>query len=297
MATRLKKIKVNEVSLVSRPAIAKEFLLFKSEDGSQEEPVMVEEIQKEEQPVEEVAKAEPEPVLEQAIDTMKEAEDVEKGKDKKSKDKPKPVKKEEAEPEIEKAKMEACKECKKMYPVEKLEDGVCKGCAKPVKKEEEPLSKEAELAKQLEEERVQKEALMKEIEDLKKQAFLAKEAEITKEYIEKASIDMKHVPNVSAAVFGPVLKHAAEKLEKGDFDAIYGALKAANDYIKSNSVLTKELGVGGEDLSAAPHEQLEAIAKSLQDKDSSLTHAKAYQLACEKNPQIYAEHVRNARRG
>jgi hypothetical protein len=94
-----------------------------------------------------------------------------------------------------------------------------------------------------------------------------------------------------------VLKHAAEKLEKGDFDAIYGALKAANDYIKSNSVLTKELGVGGEDLSAAPAEQLDAIAKSYVQKDTSLTYAKAYQLACEKNPQIYAEHVRNARRG
>ena len=256
MATRLKKIKVNEVSLVTRPAIAKEFLLYKSEDGAQEAPVVTEEIIKEEQPITE-APAEivkEEPVVEVA--------EVEKGKDKKEK-KPKPVKKEE-EPVVE---------------------------AVP-----EVVTKEMELAKQLEESLVQKEALMKELDELKKSAEIAKEAEITKEYIAKAAVDMKFVPTVSAANFGPVLRAASKKLEKSEFDAIYTALKAANEFIGKNSQLTKELGVGGEDLSSEPAAQLDAIAKSLQEKDGSITYAKAYTLACEKNPQIYAQHVRDARR-
>ena len=253
MATRLKKIKVNEVSLVTRPAIAKEFMLFKSEDGAQEAPVVTEDIIKEEQPITEAPSeiVKEEPVVEVA--------EVEKGK-KGKKEPKKPVEK-EAEPVVE-----------------------------------EPVSKEMELAKQLEESRIQKEALMKELEEFKKQAEVMKEAEITKEFIEKAAVDMKHVPTVSAANFGPVLKAASKKLEKSEFDAIYTALKAANEFIGKNSQLTKELGVGGEDLSSEPAAQLDAIAKSLQEKDGSITYAKAYTLACEKNPQIYAQHVRNARR-
>jgi hypothetical protein len=258
MATRLKKIKVNEVSLVTRPAIAKEFLLYKSEDGAQEAPVVSEEIIKEEQPITEAPSeiVKEEPVVEVA--------EVEKGKKEK---KPKPVKKEE-EPVAE----------------------------EPVVEKAEVITKEMELEKQLEESRIQKEALMKELEEFKKQAEIMKEAEITKEYIAKAAVDMKFVPTVSAANFGPVLKAASKKLEKSEFDAIYTALKAANEFIGKNSQLTKELGVGGEDLSGEPAAQLDALAKQLVQKDTSITYAKAYTLACEQHPEIYAQHVRNARR-
>jgi hypothetical protein len=276
MATKLTKMKIKEVSLVSRPAIAKEFLLYKSEDGATEEPIMVEgEIIKTETAAE-VVKAE--------------AEDIEKGKKKDGK-KPKPVEKGTAQP--------VCASCGEVH-VEK-EGDLCKECAaaaskKEVKKEEEPVTKEMELSKALEDMKVQKEALAKELEEIKKQAEIMKEAEITKEFIAKASADMKFVPTVSPAQFGPVLKAASKKLEKGEFDAIYGALKAANEYIGKNSMLTKELGVNGEDLSGEPAAQLDAIAKSMVQKDSSITYAKAYTLACEQHPEIYAQHVRNARR-
>jgi hypothetical protein len=254
MAQRLKKIKVNEVSLVTRPAIAKEFLLYKSEDGAQEAPVMVEEIIKEEQPITE---APSEIVKEEPVIT----DEVEKGKKNKKEPKPKDGVKKEEEPVVEA-----------------------------------PISKEMELAKQLEDERVQKEALIKELDELKKQAEVMKEAEITKEYIAKAAVDMKFVPTVSAAQFGPVLKAAAKKLEKSEFDAIYTALKAANEFIGKNNQLAKELGVGGEDLSGEPAAQLDALAKQMVQKDTSITYAKAYTLACEQHPDIYAQHVRDARR-
>jgi hypothetical protein len=261
MATKLSKMKIREVSLVSRPAIAKEFLLYKSMDG---ETMENEEIIKAETP-EEIVKTE--------------TEEVEKGKkgDKKPKE-PKPVKKEETESEVEK-KEPMCKECGKVHK----EGEACEG---KVKKSAEDIVKELEI---------EKAAMAAKIAELEKAAYDAKQTEITKEFIAKADKELKHVPQVIPSKFGPVLKAASEKLAKEEYDAIYAALIGAEAIIKASS-LTKELGVGGEDLSAEPAAQLEAIAKSIQDKDSSLTHAKAYQLACEKNPQIYAEHVRSTRR-
>jgi hypothetical protein len=276
MATKLKKIKVNEVSLVTKPAIAKEFLLFKSEDGASEVPVMTEEIEKTEEPmVEEAAPVEPEitkaeePAEEHAIDTQK------------------------AEEKVEKVK---CPECGQEIDEEEargMKKGeACKACAgkKGVKKEMEDISKA------LEQERIEKAALVARVEELEKAANEAKQAEITKAYIEKAAVDLKHVPGVTAQTIGPILKSAADKLEKSEFETLYEALKAASAFIKTNSRLTKELGVGGEDLSADPAAQLAAIAKSIVQKDTKITYAKAYSIACDQNPQLYAQHVRQARR-
>ena len=270
MATRLTKMKIKEVSLVSRPAIAKEFLLYKSEDGAQEEPVMVEEI---------IAKETAEEVV------RSEVEDVEKGKkDGKKPKEPKPVKKEESETEVEK-KEPMCKECGKEKVAK--EGDVCKACAeKPVKKSAEDIVKELEI---------EKAAMASKIAELEKAAFDAKQTEITKEYIAKADKELKHVPTVVPTKFGPVLKAASEKLTKEEYDAIYTALIGAEAIIKSGMNF-RELGVGGEDLSADPHHQLEAIAKGIQGKEPALSSAQAYAKACEQNPQIYAEHVRNARR-
>lgn len=287
MATRLKKIKVDEVSLVTKPAIAKEFLLYKSEEGVAEVPIVTEEIVKTEEPiVETAAPAEPEittkaaepvetpvvevPPVEHAIDTQK-AE----------------------EPVIEKqVKCPTCGQVVEEEEAKKMKEGEsCKACRekKGVKKEVD------EIAKALEQERIEKAALVARIEELEKAANEAKQAEITKAYIEKAAVDLKHVPGVSAQIIGPILKSAADKLEKSEFETLYEALKAASAFIKANSRLTKELGVGGEDLSADPAAQLDAIAKSYVQKDTKLTYAKAYSLACDNNPQLYAQHVREAR--
>lgn len=271
MATKLTKMKIKEVSLVSKPAIAKEFLLYKSMDG---ENMVEEEIVKAET-AEEIVKAD--------------SEEVEKGKkDGKKPKEPKPVKKED-EAEVEK-KEPMCKECGK-EPVEK-EGEVCKACAGKVKKEEEPVSKEAEIIKSLE---IEKAALAAKVAELEKAAYDAKQTEITKEFIAKADKELRHVPQVVPSKFGPVLKAASEKLTKEEYDAIYAALTGAEAVIKSG-VAFKELGVSGEDLSAEPAAQLDAIAKNIQAKNVELSYAQAFSKACDLNPQIYAEHVRNARR-
>jgi hypothetical protein len=271
MATRLKKVKVNEVSLVTRPAINRQFLLYKSEDGMEEETMVEEIVTKTEEtttetplvtePVVEVAKEEP--VVEAVVET----------------------------PVVEKAKEPVkCSECGE--PMGDEEGDAHEECVekKKVKKDMEDISKA------LEAERIEKAALMAEVAELRKAAELEKQVKITKEYIQKAAVDMKHIPTVVADKFGPVLKACAEKLTADEFNAVYGVLKAADAFIAQNSTLTKELGVGGEDLSADPAAQLDAIAKSYVEKDINLTYAKAYMRACENNPAVYAQHVKSTRR-
>ena len=284
MTTRLKKIKVNEVSLVTKPAIAKEFLLYKSEDGqSVEVPPMADEVIKTEETQVEAPVVKEEPVVEAekpAIDTMKAEEPIVE----------KEVKCPTCGQEIEED------EAREM---EKAGKKTCKACAdKKVKKDAEDLvTKQIEdIQKALEAERVEKAVLAAKVAELEKAAFDAKQAEITKAFVEKAAVELKGVPGMTAQTFGPVLKAAADKLEKTEFDAIYEALKASAAFIKANSRLTKELGVGGEDLSGSPAAQLDALAKSIIQKDAKITYAKAYSMACDQNPQIYAQHVREARR-
>ena len=285
MTTRLKKIKVNEVSLVTKPAIAKEFLLYKSEDGQATEvPNMADEITKTEEPIVEtpVAKEEPPvvevPAVEHAIDTQKAEEPI--------------VEKEVKCPTCGQKVDE--EEAKKMK-----EGGSCKACsAKKVKKDaEDSIAKQVEdIQKALEQERIEKAALTAKVAELEKAANDAKQAEITKAFIEKAAVELRSVPGMTAQSFGPVLKSASDKLSADEFNAIYGALKASAAFIAANSRLTKELGVGGEDLSGSPAAQLDALAKSIVQKDTKITYARAYAIACEQNPQIYAQHVREARR-
>lgn len=280
MTTKLTKMKIKEVSLVTRPAIAKEFYLYKSEDGLQEEPIMVEEIVKTEEPVVEAVEpvAEPE---KPAIDCQKEAEPV------------------VETPVVKEVKCPECGQVIDEEEAKKMEDGKpCKACGeKKVKKEAEDLiTKQVEdISKALEQERLEKAAVIAELTELKKAAEIEKEAKITKEFIEKAATELKNIPTLVPATFGPVLKAASYKLEKSEFEALYGALQAASVFIAKNAMLTKELGVGGEDLSADPAQQLDAIAKSYVSKDAKMTYAKAYELACMNNPAVYAQHVRQAR--
>lgn len=325
MTTRLRKIKVDEVSLVTKPAIAKEFLLYKSEDGTQEEPIMTEEVTKTTEPVVEAPVVREKfpvvevPPIKHAIDTQKaeepivekevkcpvcgqtiDEEEAEHG------DMCKACAKKEVCPECGMrhdgangemckacAKKEVCPECGKRHDGAKGE--MCKACSGKVKKESDVTKQIEDIQKALEQERVEKAALASKIAELEKAANDVKQAEITKAFIEKAATELRSVPGMTAQSFGPVLKAASDKLAPVEFNAIYEALKAASAFIQANSRLTKELGVGGEDVSADPAQQLDAIAKSYVAKDIKMTFAKAYEKACMNNPQLYAEHVRQAR--
>ena len=285
MATRLKKVKVNEVSLVTRPAINRQFLLYKSEDGMEEENMVEEIVKTEETPV-----VEEQLVTEPVAEVAKEEAPVETPVEvvaEVTKEEPAPVP--APEPVVEKAKPKVCSECGEEMGEEEGE--MHKGCGEKskVKKEMEDISK------QLEQERIEKAAIIAELAELRKAAEIAKQVEITKAFIHKAATELKDVPTMVPETFGPVLKAAADKLDKAEFDAIYSMLVAASNFINKNATLTKELGVGGQDLSADPAAQLDSIAKSYVVKDTQLTYAKAYSMACDNNPHIYAQHVKQAR--
>jgi hypothetical protein len=286
MATRLKKVKVNEVSLVTRPAINRQFLLYKSEDGMEEEN-MVEEIVTKTEETAPLAQLVTEPVVEVAKEEAPVVEPVVEAPVEVAKEEPAPVP--EPEPVVEKAKPKVCSECGEEMGEEEGE--MHKGCGEKgkIKKEMEDISK------QLEQERIEKAAIIAELAELRKAAEIAKQVEITKAFIHKAATELKDVPTMVPETFGPVLKAAADKLDKAEFDAIYGMLVAASTFINKNATLTKELGVGGQDLSADPAAQLDSIAKSYVVKDTQLTYAKAYSMACDNNPHIYAQHVKQAR--
>jgi hypothetical protein len=270
MATRLKKVKVNEVSLVTRPAINRQFLLYKSEDGMEEENM-----------VEEIVKTEETPVVEEQLVTEPVAEVTKEEAPAIELEPVAEVVKEET-PVVEEPVVEVAKEEPAPEPV-----------PEPVV---EVVNKELEdVTKALEQERIEKAAILAELAELRKAAELSKQVEITKAFITKAATELKDVPTMVPETFGPVLKAAADKLDKAEFDAIYGMLVAASTFIHKNSTLTKELGVGGQDLSADPAAQLDSIAKSYVVKDTTLTYAKAYSMACDANPHIYAQHVKQAR--
>lgn len=258
MVAKLSKLKINEVSLVTTPAIGVDFLLYKSEDGNMEPIIEVTEVVAAEQPVE--------PVVEPVVEIV-----------------PEPTIEPVVEPVVE-----------VVVPVEEpVVVPETEVVPEPVV--EEVLTKSAE-AVELEKANIEKAALMAEIAELRKAAALAKDAEITKSFITKAATELKSLPAVTPEAFGPVLKSASYKLDTAEFQAIYAALQAASNFIAQNATLTKELGVGGEELSAEPAAQLDAIAKSYIAKDAKLNYARAYSLACDANPGIYLQHVKNARK-
>ncbi len=260
MAKLLKKLKINEVSLVSRPAINKRFTLFKSVEDEK----MVEEI-----------KTIEERILDTPVETPAEVTEPT----------PEPVDKECP------LKKKVCPTCGQEHSA-----GECPG---KVTKSVEDLQKEVETEK-LEKEALTKELaelrLLK--EQVEKQAAIEKEMRITKEFIQKAATDMKFIPGVIAEGFGVVLKEASEKLAPETYKVIYDALSGASKVLGANNQLTKEIGTTA-DLSVGetPASQLDAIAKSMVMKSGEqLSYAEAYTKACMENPKIYGQHVAESKR-
>lgn len=111
------------------------------------------------------------------------------------------------------------------------------------------------------------------------------------EYMAKA-IALTHVPGVTPA-FGEVMRKAAH----GDQDAlsqVFKALETSNSALREGN-LFKEIG------SAAPaagsaHEEMEALAKSFEEKDPSLSHAEAIAKAAGSNGELYGRYSREMNR-
>jgi|SRR6185437_15983612 len=121
-----------------------------------------------------------------------------------------------------------------------------------------------------------------------------RDTRVTQEFITKAE-GYKALP-VKATDFGPVLKRAAEKLEKADFDVIEELLKAADEQIARGS-LFKEMGanVGGSVLPSDALGELQRKAEELRKSDSNLSKADAEMRVMKEDPDLQARYLAEQR--
>lgn len=269
MTNKLKNVTVEEISLVSRPAINRQFLLWKSMDSDN------------------VAKAKP----------MEEDEEVEETEEHEGSETPE----EEA---IEEAALEAAKKKGKKKGGKMVEKAEVTEVTETISKAQvdelitkalaEKDAKIADLEKAAADEKVR---LTKEQEELKKALEAEKTARVTKEFVELAKAEVSSLPGTTPEAFGPVLKEMKDVLAEGTYTTVYGILKSASEYIAKNDNLTKELGTSGTPTGNTAGEKLDAIAKSYIAKDVGMSHAKALVKACQDNPELYKEYNTEYSRG
>ncbi len=177
-------------------------------------------------------------------------------------------------------------------------DPARKADAEEIDKSELPPAVRAALDKAEADRDAAKAEVAKAQEDAKEAGEIAKaerDARLTREYIAKAET-LTALP-IKKDEFGPVLKAAAEKLTKDEFDAIDTVLKAANEQIAKGD-LFKSLGANG-DGPKLEGAKATATAKAaeLRKADPKLTEAAAMQQVFKADPELaaaYQDEVRAA---
>ncbi len=111
--------------------------------------------------------------------------------------------------------------------------------------------------------------LNKKVEEAESIAKTEKEARVSKEFEDKA----KEIPLIGSAEDVSKMLRAAYEVSEEDGKKLEETLKAANEKIKTNDLLTKEIGRSGAGSDAET--QLETMAKEKAEKDS-ITYEKAY---------------------
>jgi hypothetical protein len=117
---------------------------------------------------------------------------------------------------------------------------------------------------------------------------------VTAEFITKAE-GYGSLP-IKAPEFGPILKRAAEKLEKTDFEALEQLLKAANEQI-SKGDLFKEYGasVGGNAMPEGAYAEMQQKAEVLRKSDSKLSKGAAEARVMKEDPELQARYLAEMR--
>ena len=95
-----------------------------------------------------------------------------------------------------------------------------------------------------------------------------------------------------ASKLGDLLFKCSTKLEKADYEALEGMLKAANERIAEGDLL-KEAGSSSEDIAKgekAVIEKVNAAAAKLMSADPKLTKEMAFTKALSDDPKLYAEY-------
>jgi hypothetical protein len=254
LANILKDVTVDEVSLVTKPAINRKFLLYKSMD------------------VDNMAKLEKEMKDEDEETTEDESEETD----------------EEQETEDEEGTEAHGKNSKK---VKKGIDSMENENVIVYESEVNALitkaltEKDAEIAALKKAAEDEKTRLQKDFETVNKALEIEKSIRITKEFVDIAKADMPSLVGTTPDKFGLVLKEMSEKLSKETYTAVVDVLKTSSAFIEKSNGLTKEFGTSAVP-SGSSHEKLAGIANSYISKDSSMTYAKAFLKAYGENPEL-----------
>jgi hypothetical protein len=117
---------------------------------------------------------------------------------------------------------------------------------------------------------------------------------VTAEFITKAEA-YSSLP-IQATEFGPVLKRAAEKLEKSDFEALEQLLTAANEQV-AKGALFAQLGsdVGGSAVPAGAYAEVQQKADQLRKSDGKLSKGEAEARVMSENPDLQARYLAEMR--
>lgn len=126
----------------------------------------------------------------------------------------------------------------------------------------------------------------KEAKESAKLAKELKEDQLNKEYFEKAQV-LKHIPGLVPADHGPIMKALGES-EPEAFKKFYDILKAV-DALLEKSKVWDEIGSGQDGKGGSAFSKLEKIAKGLIAKDATLDEDEAFNKACEMNPDLADE--------
>lgn len=112
---------------------------------------------------------------------------------------------------------------------------------------------------------------------------------LEREFIGKAA-ELDSLP-VKAEEFGKVLKSVADVVQPDDFNAIMGALTAANSAVASGDLFS-ELGKSTAFDNDSPSSEINKAAAKIIESDPGITREQAIAKAVEANPQLYTAHVR-----
>ena len=119
-----------------------------------------------------------------------------------------------------------------------------------------------------------------------------RDARLDKEYIAKAE-KLDHL-TIKAEDFGPVLKSAAEKLTKEEYEALESVLKASNEQIEKGALFA-EAGAAGSVAAADAFGELQQKAQEIKKAEPKLSDAEALDKAMKDNPDLEAAYLAEAR--
>ena len=138
----------------------------------------------------------------------------------------------------------------------------------------------------------EKEELIKKNEELEKTLKEQHDIQIKKEFDEKA----KGFANLGVGYedLASILKDANEKLGKEQFEKFESILKSCDEKLGKSAMFT-ETGSNTQEDNSGAYEKIQKIAEEIKKSDQKLTKEMAFDLACQKNPKLYEEYIKEER--